>query len=70
MEARKCYVCKKCGGHHWHFMNAIECCHNYSEEQIRERRNKETKNYLCVHCNKRINCSPNLNNTNEVTNSD
>lgn len=64
MEARKCYVCKKCGGHHWHFLNAIECCQDLSEEIIKERRDKETANYLCVHCNKRIN-PQNLNNTTE-----
>lgn len=55
MQPRKCYVCKKCGGHHWDFLNAIECCQDLSEEQIKERRNKETLNYLCAHCNKRIN---------------
>jgi len=55
MEVRKCYACKKCGGHHWHFLNAIECCQDLSEEIIKERRAKETANYLCVHCNKLIN---------------
>lgn len=55
MQLRKCFACKMCGGHHWDFMIAIECCQDLSEEQIKERRDRETSYGICVHCNTWIN---------------
>ena len=55
MEEKKCFVCKKCGSHHWHFLNAIECCEDLSEEIIKKRRDKETECGYCRHCGKEIN---------------
>ena len=49
----KCYICKKCKSHNWHHLNAIECCQDLSDEDI-----KKKKTYwegkFCEHCYKKI----------------
>lgn len=44
----KCYICKKCEGHHWHYLNAVECCQDLSKERIIEKLNNNPK--VCGYC--------------------
>lgn len=55
MEDKKCYICKKCGGHHWCFPNAIECCQDLSSDKIKQKISEEKQWGFCRHCGKKIN---------------
>jgi len=38
------YECKKCGfKKHWHFLNAIECCQDLSEEEIQKKIDRQSQ---------------------------
>lgn len=50
----KCCICKKCGTHHWYFINAIECCQDLYEDKINQKISENKSWKFCRHCNKDI----------------